>query len=153
MQGIEEYYDDEKATKDVLRLHSDGRVWLHSKDLGHMDETGALYFDGRLKRTIVTHVGSKIAPLEYEKMLMKHENIESCCVVGWKDPDHSGGQVPAAFLVLKDKGMADATITEVKEMMDKQFAENTHIYAYRVIEHLLMTDMDKIDYRAMEKMQ
>lgn len=146
------YYDDEKATADVMRLHSDGRVWLHSKDLGHMDENGALYFDGRLKRTIITHVGSKIAPMEYERLLIKHDNVESCCVVGRKDPDHSGGQVPVAFLVLKDKGISGATIEELKELMDRQFAENTWIYEYRVIEKLPMTSMDKIDYRAMEKM-
>lgn len=46
------YLDDPEATRETLRVHADGRTWLHTGDLGKMDADGFFYFTVRLKRMI-----------------------------------------------------------------------------------------------------
>ena len=47
------YFKDEDMTKKLLQLHSDGKIWLHSGDLGYLDEKGCLHFCEREKRMYV----------------------------------------------------------------------------------------------------
>lgn len=145
------YYDNEEATAEVLKMHSDGRVWLHSGDLGIMKENGCLYFKGRAKRTIVTYKGFKIAPRELEQVLMRAENVAACCVVGHPDTENGAGQIPAAYLVAKDP--AKETIPHAKQLIEAEVQEDYRIGQYQVLDKLPMTPNGKIDYRALEQLQ
>ena len=60
------YYNDPTMTKSLLKMHDDGRVWLHSGDCGYIDESGAVYFCERYKRMYVRFDGSKISPYDIE---------------------------------------------------------------------------------------
>lgn len=93
------YLNDPEETHRVLKYHDDGRLWLHTGDLGYIDGDGFVYFKQRLKRMIVTN-GINIYPCELEKVLLKHPDVKECCVLGIKDK--SKGQVPVAFVVLKE---------------------------------------------------
>lgn len=143
------YYGDPETTADVLKMHSDGRLWFHSKDLGHMDKDGALFFDGRIKRVIIDFAGRKIAPLEYENLIMKNSNVEACCVVGKPDPDYPAGEVPAAYIVLKNTENAaqEKTIEELKAVFQKNYPPFACVRYYSVLDELPMTPNEKIDYR------
>lgn len=143
------YYKDPETTAEVLRTHKDGRVWLHSGDLGHMDEKGWLYFDGRIKRTIVRSTGYKVAPLEFEQLIQSHENVQACCVVGKPDKIHGKGQVPVAYMVLKDPSRDPSE--ELREKIEKSYPDTYWIDEFVVIEKLPMTANEKVDYRALEK--
>ena len=44
------YYGMPEETANLLRRHSDGRVWAHTGDLGYMDEQGFVYVESRIKR-------------------------------------------------------------------------------------------------------
>lgn len=93
------YLKDEKSTNETLRRHSDGKIWLHTGDLGSMDEEGFVYFKQRIKRMIVSS-GYNIYPQQIENVIDSHPNVLMSCVVA---KEHSyKHQVAKAFVVLKD---------------------------------------------------
>jgi long-chain acyl-CoA synthetase len=79
------YLDDPEETDKILRKHDDGRLWLHTGDLGHMDEDGFVYFHSRLKRLIITS-GYNVYPSQLENIIDRHEKVLLSCVIGVKDP-------------------------------------------------------------------
>ena len=93
------YLNKPAETYSVLKRHSDGRVWLHTGDLGCMDKDGWIYFKQRLKRMIVTS-GYNVYPDYIEKIIKFHEAVENCVVVGIDDPYRI--QKIKAYIILKD---------------------------------------------------
>jgi O-succinylbenzoic acid--CoA ligase len=73
--------------------------WLHTGDLGRLDEDGRLHVLGRLKELIVTG-GENVAPLEVERALLAHPAVTDAAVVGLTDPDW--GEAVTAFVVLRE---------------------------------------------------
>lgn len=99
------YWGDEEATRTVV---VDG--WLHTGDLGHTDEDGFLYIDGRM--TDMIKVGSfRVSPLEVEEALATLPEVADMAVTSM--PDEWLGQAVKAVLVLRD-GMTLNEL-EVKE--------------------------------------
>lgn len=96
MQG---YYKDKKATDSVIR---DG--WLHTGDLGRMDEDGYIFLTGLKKRMIITS-GFNVYPKEIEDILSMHPAVREVEVVGKKDLMR--GEVVMARIVLKNGAAAD----------------------------------------------
>jgi long-chain acyl-CoA synthetase len=82
MQG---YMDNPKETAQTLQLHEDGQVWLHTGDLGCMDEEGFVYFKQRLKRMIITS-GYNVYPSQVENVIDAHPDVLVSTVIGVKDP-------------------------------------------------------------------
>ncbi len=78
------YMDQPEETANTLRHHGDGRIWLHTGDLGHMDEDGFVYFRQRLKRMIVTS-GYNVYPSQLENIIDHHDKVLLSCVIGIKD--------------------------------------------------------------------
>jgi len=89
---MERYYKDEEATREALR-----GGWLHTGDLGKMDEEGYLYIVGRLKDTIISG-GENIYPREVEEILYTHPKIQEAAVIGVPDP--KWGETVKAVVVL-----------------------------------------------------
>jgi long-chain acyl-CoA synthetase len=98
------YLDDPDATAAALRVHEDGRVWLHTGDIGRRDDDGFFYFTSRLKRMIKSS-GFNVYPAQVEAVLVEHPAIAEACVVGI--PDQAQGERVKAFVVLKDGASAD----------------------------------------------
>ncbi|MGD0335424.1 MAG: AMP-binding protein [Xanthobacteraceae bacterium] len=94
------YLNDPEATSRTLRRHGDGRVWLHTGDLGRMDADGFFYFSDRLKRMIKSS-GFNVFPAQVETVLYRHPQVLEACVVGVPDP--AQGERVKAFVVLKQQ--------------------------------------------------
>jgi O-succinylbenzoic acid--CoA ligase len=73
--------------------------WLHTGDLGRLDERGRLHVEGRLKELIVTG-GENVAPLEVEQALLAHPAVADAAVTGRPDPEW--GEAIVAFVVLRE---------------------------------------------------
>jgi o-succinylbenzoate---CoA ligase len=73
--------------------------WLHTGDLGRIDEEGFLYVEDRLGDVIVTG-GEKVAPAEVEEVLRGHPGVEDAAAVGRADPEWQ--EAVAAVVVLRD---------------------------------------------------
>ena len=141
------YLDDPEATAQALRVHADGRTWLHTGDLARRDEDGFFYFVLRLKRMIKSS-GFNVYPTQVEAALHAHPAVAEACVVGVPDP----AQVERvkAYVVLKDgkeqtEQMKAALIAHCRERLIKWSCP-------REIEfrrELPKTRVGKIDYRAL----
>ena len=92
------YLDNPEETAQTLRRHADGRIWLHTGDLGKMDADGFVYFRQRIKRMIVTS-GYNVYPSQLENIIDGHEKVLLSCVIGVKDPYKM--QRIKAFVVLQ----------------------------------------------------
>ncbi|MBI2853639.1 MAG: long-chain-fatty-acid--CoA ligase [Chloroflexi bacterium] len=100
------YWKDAEKTKKAIS--SDG--WLHTNDLGYMDEDGYFYLAGRAD-DIIIRAGENISPEEVENVLYAHPKIEEAAVIGV--PDDEWGQEVMAVCVLK--GDQKATPDEIRE--------------------------------------
>jgi O-succinylbenzoic acid--CoA ligase len=79
------------------RADADG--WLHTGDLGRIDEEGFLYVEDRMDDMIVTG-GENVVPAEVEKVLLRHPEVADAAVVGRDDPEWQ--QAVTAIVVLED---------------------------------------------------
>jgi long-chain acyl-CoA synthetase len=107
------YLDQPEETAATLKKHGDGRIWLHTGDIGTMDKDGFFYFKLRQKRMIKSS-GMNVYPAQVEDILYKHPKVQEACIVGV--PDEAQVQAVKAFVVLKNP--ADASGETQKELID-----------------------------------
>jgi long-chain acyl-CoA synthetase len=99
------YLDQPEETAETLRTHADGKIWLHTGDIGTMDADGFFYFKLRQKRMIKSS-GMNVYPAQVEDVLYKHPDVAKACVIGV--PDEKQVQRVKAFVVLKDPAKVSA---------------------------------------------
>jgi o-succinylbenzoate---CoA ligase len=112
------YLHNDEATAGAIR---DG--WLHTGDLGYLDEEGYLYVADRRDDLIVTG-GENVYPAEVEGALLAHEDVEDCAVIGLPD-DRWGAQV-VAVVVPADGADAEALGKAVEKHL------RSHLAGYKV---------------------
>ena len=146
------YYNKADETAMILRRHPDGRIWVHTGDMGYLDEDGFVYLDSRIKRMIIRHDGFKAFPSMIENVVSRHPAVHQCSVVGCTDKDHTQGRLPFVYIVLK----ADTTakkkqvIRELERMCAEELPEYVQPVAYKFISSMPMTPVGKVDYRQLE---
>ena len=96
--------------------------WLHTGDLGRLDDDGLLHVDGRLKDMIVTG-GENVAPLEVEQVLMAHPAVADAGVAGL--PDREWGEAVTAFVVLREPIAAGELLAWSRERLEAFKAPKT----------------------------
>ncbi len=143
------YMDNPQETANTLRSHGDGRIWLHTGDLGRMDSDGFIYFRQRMKRMIITS-GYNVYPSQLENIIDGHEKVLLSCVIGIKD-DYRGQKVKA--FVVPMPGIAPTE--ELKQELLDYCKEHVAKYAMpREIEfrtELPKTLVGKVAYRVLEE--
>ncbi len=143
------YYNNEKETNDVLHIHSDGNVWIHSGDVGYMDEDGFVFYKQRIKRMIVTS-GYNVYPSQIEEVIESHEAVLDCSVIGIPHPYKV--EVPKAYIVLK-KGYFE-TESLKKEIMDLCKKNLSHYAIPKEFEYrksLPKTMVGKVDFKQLQE--
>ena len=97
-----EYWDMADATE---YTHRNG--WHHTGDIGRFDEEGYLWYVKRkAEKELIKSGGENVYPGEVETVLMKHSQIEDCCVIGV--PDKTWGETVKAICVLKNDSKLSA---------------------------------------------
>lgn len=142
------YYDNEEDTNKMLRIHSDGKVWVHSGDLGYIDEDGFVFLVDRIKRMIIRADGFKIHPSIIEDVISKHEKVKNCIVVGIPDLVYEQGMLPKAHIVLKDqsnKNISDIE-KEIIKICKKDLPEYMQPAQIQFDNKLPLTNIGKVDY-------
>lgn len=139
------YYNDIEETQKIERLHDDGRVWIHTKDKGYMNKNGVLYVLGREKNMIIRPDGHNVWPIQMENVILHHEAVKDCCVVGIPCGQ---GELPRAVVVLKEQKNKERIERELREMCLQELPERDVPITYSFEEQLPLTDVGKIDVAA-----
>ena len=148
---MKEYYNNPEETSSALRMHPDGQIWLHSGDLGRIDEDGFVFIEGRLKRIIVNHNGFKISPFEIEKTIIQSDYVSECCAVGVHDAEHGMGSVPVVWIVMNGEYKDEEMVKKhLKSLCGSNLTEKYQPSEFRFIEQLPLTPNGKVDYRKLE---
>lgn len=143
------YLDRPQETADTLRKHADGHVWLHTGDLGFMDEEGFIFFKQRIKRMIITS-GYNVYPSQIENIIDGHPAVQMSCVIGVKDPYKM--QKVKAFVVLKEGYNPDDTVkNDILEYCKKNIAKYAMPYDVEFRSELPKTLVGKVAYTVLEK--
>ncbi len=145
------YFNNPTETEYVMRQHADGKTWIHSGDLGYIDEDGFLYIKGRLKRMITRFDGHKVFPINLESLITNRTDVHNCAVVGVNDDAHSQGQYPMAIVELMPGIDAARACKEIFEYCDQHVEERGKPVAVVAVDKLPLTGMGKVDNRALEK--
>ncbi len=85
-QNIQGYYKNEEATEELLKPDGEGGFWLHTGDVGHVDEDGYLFITDRKKDIIITAGGKNVAPQNIENLMKTSPYISQAMVIGDKKP-------------------------------------------------------------------
>lgn len=142
------YKDNEKAMDALFSVHPDGTRWLHTGDLGHMDEDGLLYITGRMKRMIMTVIDGavyKIAPSQVEQVLNQHPSVKDSCVTAAKDGTNI---VLRAFIIPEE----DKEEEGLRTYCAAKLADNMQPSLYVFLDEFPRTPAGKVDYRTLEEM-
>jgi len=85
-QNIQSYYKNEEATNELLKPDGEGGFWLHTGDVGHIDEEGYLFITDRKKDIIITAGGKNVAPQNIENLMKTSPYVSQAMVIGDKKP-------------------------------------------------------------------
>ena len=126
------YWKNPEATAKTLR-----GGWLHTGDVGSMDDAGFVTLRDRSKDMIISG-GSNIYPREIEEVLLRHPSVAECSVVG--RPHAEWGEEVVAFVVLREKLSAE----ELDRLCLDNIARFKRPREYRVVEALPKNNYGKV---------
>lgn len=143
------YLGDDAETAQTIRLHDDGKVWLHTGDIGYLGADNLIYFAQRLKRIIISS-GYNIYPTHLESIINSHEAVLTSTVIGIDH--HYKGQVPKAFIVLKPGYKAGKKIErEIRELLERNVPIYALPVAYEFRDKLPQTKVGKVAFKKLEE--
>ena len=119
------YLNDPEATENTI----DKEGWLHTGDIGYIDDDDELFIVDRLKE-LIKYKGFQVAPAELEAMLISHPNLSDAAVVSMKD--EAAVEVPVAFVV-RSNG------SKISEDDIKQYISKQVVY-YKRLSRVFFTD-------------
>jgi fatty-acyl-CoA synthase len=127
--------------------------WLHTQDIGHIDERGYLQVTDRIKDVIKTG-GEWVSSIEIEDIIGRHPAVAEVAVIGVKD--EKWGERPLAMVVLKADQAGKVSATDIQAHV-RELAEQGHISKFgvpdqvRFVDTLARTSVGKLNKRAMRE--
>lgn len=143
------YLDNPEETANTLRRHNEGRIWLHTGDLGYMDADGFVYFRQRIKRMIVTS-GYNVYPSQLENIIDGHPKVLLSCVIGIKD-DYKMRRVKAFVVLQPGVKPSEAVKQELLAYCQEHIAKYAMPKDIEFREELPKTLVGKVAYRLLEE--
>ncbi len=140
MQG---YLNNPQETGKVILTHSDGSRWIHTKDIGYMDEDGHVFLIDRVKN-IFMRMGFNVHPTAVAEFIGSFPFIKNCAVIGFEHPAEQC--VPVAFLEIADGSIPHEKIIKTLQTECRASLEETSVpYAFVIVDMLPINAGGKID--------
>ena len=143
------YMDNPEETANTLRRHYDGRIWLHTGDLGHMDQDGFIYFRQRIKRMLISS-GYNVYPSQLENIIDGHDKVLLSCVIGVKD-EYRGQRIKAYVVPMPGIEPTDALRAELLDYCSGRIAKYAMPREMEFRTELPKTLVGKVAYRVLEE--
>lgn len=143
------YYNAPEQTAKVMRIHADGRRWLHTGDLGTVDEDGFVRVSGRMTRMILISANAKIYPAAIEAEIASVPGVQE--VVFCAVPKDDGFFTPVCYIVPESMADAEAVKTAVEEFCAMKFPEDSRPKRVFIKEQLPLNKGNKPDILLLEK--
>lgn len=146
------YYKNEEATKESF----DNDGWLHTGDIGNIDDEGYLSIEGRKKDTFKTSKGKFVSPVPIEKKIFEHSRVEMMCLIGLGLPAPILLVIPHSFKNFDRKRYERKTI-KIIEMINADLESHAKIKGVLMIkepwtiENNVLTPTLKIKRHVLEK--
>ncbi|XP_073017103.1 4-coumarate--CoA ligase-like 1 [Primulina eburnea] len=136
------YYKNEYET--TLTIDKDG--WLHTGDIGYIDEDGDVFLVDRIKE-LIKYKGFQVAPAELEAILLTHPSVEDAAVVGL--PDEESGEIPGASVVLNSK--AKETEEDIMNYVSSNVAGYKRVRVLQFVDSIPKSPSGKIMRRIIKE--
>ncbi len=140
---VQGYHNRIEETKKAFT--EDG--WYKTGDLVKMDNAGYLYYVDRVK-DIINFSGFKIWPREVEDVLYQHPAVKEVAVIGVPDPYH--GEIPKAYVVLRDEFKGKVTDKDLIEFVRSKLAVYKSPRLVEFVDDLPKTSTGKISRRLLK---
>ena len=143
------YRNNPEETENALRIHADGKTWLHTGDMAMIDADGFVHYKLRIKRMMITS-GFNVYPTQIESVIEELDYVDKCVVVSV--PHQYKKEVAKAYIVLKNgKEKSDATKEEIRAYCKKKLMHYSVPYKYEFVDLLPKTAYNKIDFMKLQK--
>ena len=137
------YYNKPEETANVLK---DG--WMHTGDVGYMDEDGYVFIVDR-KKDMLIYKGYNVYPRELEEILFRHPAVANAAVIGKPDPEV--GEIPKAFVVLKPG--QTVTAEALMEFVNAQVAPYKKLREVAFVDEIPVSPAGKVLKRVLRDME
>ena len=145
------YFKNAKDTMEIIRVHNDGKTWLHTGDLGMVDEEGFVHYKGRIKRIYLTNgddeIVYKLFPMRVEEVFMKHPEVDACATVSI--PDIKRINVLVSYIILKEG--AKNIVPDLEEFARSELPRYSVPVSIFILDKLPTTQSGKVDYKRLEQ--
>jgi long-chain acyl-CoA synthetase len=133
-QVMKGYYHKPEDTKNAFWIDpSTGKKWLRTGDMAYIDEDEYEHLADRIKE-MIKYKGWSIAPAELEDLLYKNPHVFDAAVIGKPSKELDVGQIPKAFIMLKQQSKGKVTEQEIIDWMAER------ISAYKKIREVEFVD-------------
>lgn len=139
------YYKNEAETAKALQKHEDGKVWLHTGDIGCMDEDGYIYFRQRYSRMIIV-AGNNVYPTQIENVINKLDKVNTSCVIGVTGRAATQKIVAVVQPTSMDIDL-DALKKEILAVCEKNVADYAMPQEIVFRENMPLTAMGKVSFK------
>ena len=143
------YYNAPEQTAKVLRIHPDGRRWLHTGDLGTVDEEGFVRVTGRMTRMILISANAKIYPAAIESEIAKVPGVLE--VVYCAVPKDDGFFTPVCYIVPENMDKAVEIQAAVESFCAMKFPVDSRPKRVFIKDHMPLNKGNKPDILLLEK--
>ena len=149
------YYKNEEATRAMIEVDENGDRWVHTGDLGCMDEDGFLFYKGKLKRIYICitpeNGAMKFFPARVEDLVDTDPGVERSGVIALPHPKR--GHAPGVFLT-RAEGSSEPEedlIARVRSLIEGNLPDFYEPAFIRIIDIMPRTASGKVDYVQLEK--
>lgn len=118
---MECYLNNVEETNKIIKIHKDGRRWVHTQDIGYLDDEGHLFFVERIK-DIFMRTGFNVHPSKIAEFINSIDYVKNSAVVGFEHPEEQ--EVPVAFIELKNSLDTYSDLEILKRDIYKECIEN-----------------------------
>ncbi len=140
MQG---YLNNEEETSKVIMLHQDNRRWIHTRDIGYMDESGHIFHVDRIKNIFMRN-GFNVHPSQIAEFINTIPFVKNCVVIGFEHPTEQS--VPIAFVETHAAAPQNDKMEKLLQERCFNGLEETSVpYAFVFVDELPINAGGKID--------